>query len=111
VHVDVRRPIPIPDFRLPQATPEELAEYKRISDRRVLLDHIDRVLRPPAWVYEEIEEAIRHAIAGNRTAKIESRDGSSYLVADLLECWELEELLEVYARPPQDLGYRDERGI
>lgn len=31
----------------------------------------------------------------NRTAKIESRDGSGYVVADLLERWELEELLEI----------------
>ena len=86
---------------------EELAERKRISDRTVLLNHIDHIIRPPAWVYEEMEEAIRHALAGTLTAAIESRDGHSYVVADLLERWELDELLDIYARPPDDPSYRD----
>ena len=63
--------------------------------------------RPPASVYEEIEDAIRHALAGNLTAEIESRDGRGHLGADLLERWEPEELLQTYARPPDDPDYRD----
>ena len=103
----MRRETTIPDVHGPDPTQEELAYRKRISDRAMLLHHIDQIIRPPAWVYEEIEEAIRHAIAGELTAEIESRDGSSYVVADLLERWELEELLEIFAQPPDHPSYRD----
>jgi hypothetical protein len=102
----MKHEIASPDFEGPEPTSAELAERKRISDRAVLLDHIDHIIRPPAWVYEEIEEAIRHALAGNLTAEIKSRDGSSYFVAELVERWELQELLEVYARPSDDRSYR-----
>jgi len=50
----VKHEIAIPN---PEQTPDELLRSKRIADRAVLLDHIDHILRPPAWVYEEIEEA------------------------------------------------------
>ena len=93
-------------FEQPDAAPEQLAERKRISDRAALLHHVDRILRPPAWVYEEIEEAIHHAIAGNLAAEVMSRDGVSYVVADLIERWELEEMLDVYRRPPADPSYQ-----
>jgi hypothetical protein len=100
----MRRPA-FPDFRGPEPTAEELAERKRICDRAELLDHVDCIVRPPSWVYEEIEEAIRHAIAGDHTAEIESRDGDRYVVADLVERWELEDMLEVYRRAPDDPSY------
>ena len=103
----MRHEIAIPDFHRQDPTSEELAYRKRISDRAMLLHHIDHIIRPPAWVYEEIEEAIRHALAGDLTAEIESRDGDSYVVANLLERWELEELLEIYAQPPDHPHYRD----
>jgi uncharacterized protein YbjT (DUF2867 family) len=100
----MKHEIAIPD---PEPTPDELLRSKRIADRAVLLDHIDDIIRPPAWVYEEIEEAIRHALAGNLAAEIESRDGKSYSAADLVERWELdEEILEIYARPSDDRRYR-----
>jgi hypothetical protein len=100
----VKHEIAIPN---PEQTPDELLRSKRIADRAVLLDHIDHILRPPAWVYEEIEEAIRHALGGNLAAEIKSRDGKSYVAADLVERWELDEaILEIYARPPDDRRYR-----
>ena len=101
----MRRTNPIPDFRGAEPTPDELAQRKRIADRADLLDHIDYILRPPAWVYEEIEAAIRHALAGNLTAEIESRDGHSYATADLMERWELEGMLEIYLRAADDPSY------
>jgi hypothetical protein len=104
--IDIKRETAIPDFHDPELTSAELVKRKRISDRAILLDHIDHVIRPPAWVYEEIEEAIRHALAGDLTAEIGSRDGSRYVVADLVDRWELEELLETYARPADDPAYR-----
>ena len=101
----MRRP-PFPDFRGPEPTAEELAERKRICDRSQLLDHVDAILRPPAWVYDEIEQAIRHAIAGDLTAEIESRDGHRYMVAEMIERWELaEEIFDVYRRAPDDPSY------
>lgn len=99
------RTVPLPDSLGPEPTPDELAERKRIADRAELLDHIDCLIRPPAWVYEEIEAAIRHALAGNLTAEIESRDGLSYTAADLMERWELEVMLETYRRGPDDPTY------
>lgn len=101
----MRSEVPLPDFRGPEPTPEELAERKRISDRAELLHHIDHIVRPPGWVYGEIEEAIRHVLAGNLTAKIESRDGHTYSVADLVERWELESMFELYERPLDDASY------
>ena len=42
------------------------------------------------------------------SAEVTSRDGSDYIVADVVERWELDdELLEMYARPPDDPSYRD----
>lgn len=96
---------PFPDFSGSEPTADELAERKRICDRAALLDHVDHILRPPPWVYEEIEEAIRRAIAGELTVEIESRDGHRYVVADLVERWELEEMLAVYQRAPDDASY------
>ena len=73
-----------------------------------MLHHIDHIIRPPAWVYAEIEEAIRHAIAGNLAAEIKSQDGSTYVVADMLERWDIDEdLLEIYALPADHTNYRD----
>ena len=103
----MRRRIPIPDFTDSEPSPEALAERKRIADRAVLLDHVDRIMRPPAWVYAEMEEAIQHALEGNLTAEVESRDGWRYVVGDLVERWELEDVLEFYARSPDDSSYRD----
>ena len=68
-------------------------------------NHVDSIVRPPPWVYKEIEEAIRHAIAGDHTAEIESRDGHRYVVDDLVERWELEDMLEVYRLAPDDPSY------
>jgi hypothetical protein len=101
----MRRAIPIPDFQGPEPTPEELAQRKRISDRAELLDHVDHLVRPPGWGYAEIEQAIRHALRGNLTAEIQSRDGHNYTVSELVERWELEDMLEVYRRPADDPSY------
>lgn len=57
------------DLRGHELAPEELAQRKRIADRAALLRHVDSILRPPAWVYEEMEDAIRHALANNLTAE------------------------------------------
>lgn len=92
------------DFKGPEPTPEELAERKRLSDRVELLDHVDDVLRPPAWVYSEMEEAIEHAIAGRLDATVHSREGD-YRVSDLVERWELEDVLDAYRRDPTDPSY------
>ncbi len=101
----MRRTIAIPDFEGPEPTPEELAPRKRIADRAELLDHVDHIIRPPAWVYDEIEAAIRRALAGNLTVEIESRDGHTYAAADLMERWELQGMLEIYGRAPDDPSY------
>jgi hypothetical protein len=100
----VRRP-PFPDFRGPEPTAEELAQRKRICDRAELLEHVDFILRPPPWVYDEIEEAIGHAIAGELTEMVESRDGHRYAVTDLVERWKLDEILDAYKRAPDDPTY------
>jgi hypothetical protein len=63
--------------------------------------HIDHIVRPPGWVYGEIEEAIEHAIAGRLEARIRSREGCDYSVAELVECWELDE--ELLDCPPSGL--------
>ena len=99
---------PSADSEHPPLTEEQLVRRKRIKDRSELLRHIDHVIRPPAWVYEEIEEAIGHAIHGRPDAKIESRDGHRYEVADLVERWELDgELLDVDRRTVDDSDYED----
>lgn len=94
-----------PDFGELEPTSEELAQRKRLCDRAELIDHIDRLLRPPAWVYEEIEEAIGRALAGDLAAEIESLGGRNYTVASLIDRWELEEMLGRYGRPRDDPSY------
>jgi hypothetical protein len=101
----MRRSIPIPDFAGPSPTTEELDQRKRVSDRAELLDHVDDIVRPPPWVYAEIEEAIAHAIEGRLTAEIQSRDGGTYVVADLIDRWDLGEMLPIYARRRDDPSY------
>lgn len=101
----------MPDVAGHDPTPEELLQRKRIADRAVLLRHIDHIVRPPAWVYEEMEEAIGHAIEGTLEVRIESRDGRSYSVAELLEVWELDDMLETYRRAPDDPSYDERRSI
>ena len=96
---------PFPDFLGPEPTAEELAERKRICDRAVLLNHVDDIIRPPYWVYDEIEEAVGYAIAGDVTTKIQSRKGTRYAAAELVERWELEDMLETYRRAPDDPSY------
>ena len=104
----MRLPAPLPDFSDTVPTLDELTERKRVADRSSLLDHVDHLVRPPGWVYREIEEAIEHAIAGRFEAKIQSRDGCDYSVAELVERWELdEELLDLYRRPADDPSYED----
>jgi hypothetical protein len=107
----VSRQWPLPDdLNPPEPTPEELNERKRRSDRKHLLDHIDYVRRLPYWVYDDIEEAIGHAIAGKPNATIESREGR-YTATELIECWEIdEELLDLYRRPVDDPSYEDSFG-
>lgn len=97
---------PFSGFPGPEPTPDELARRKRISDRAELLAHIDHILRPPGWVYDEIEEAIRQGLAGNLNARIESREGRTYAAAELIEGWELEPMFEVYGRALDDPSYR-----
>jgi len=36
---------------------------------------------------------------------VESRDGHRYAVTDLVERWELDEILDVYRRAPDDPSY------
>ena len=100
-----RRRINIADFAGPEPTAEELAHRKVVSDRAELLAHVDDLLRPPPWVYKEIESAIEHAIAGRLDATVHSREGE-YKVSDLVERWELEgEILDAYRRDPSDPSY------
>ena len=99
------RNVPISDFEEPDPTPNELAQRKRIADRAELLRHVEFILGPPGWVYDEIEAAISHALDGNLEAEIESRYGHRYSAADLMERWELHDMLEIYGRAPNDSSY------
>lgn len=100
-----RHPIVISDFAGPEPTAEELETRKRITDRAHLLDHVDDLLRPPPWVYQEIEVAMEHAIKDELDATISSRDGRDYQVSDLVDRWELDRLMDLYAREPNDPRY------
>jgi hypothetical protein len=98
------RSVVIADFKGPEPTDEELSERKRLSDRAELLEHMDDVLRPPPWVYDDMETAIEHAIAGRLDATLSTREGR-YRVDELVDRWELEPMLEVYARERSDPSY------
>lgn len=98
------RKVSMADFKGPEPTPQELAERMRLSDRVELLDHVDDLLRPPPWVYREIECAIEHAIAGRLDATVHSREGE-YTVSELFERWNLAEIIDTYRRDPSDPSY------
>lgn len=98
------RSVAITDFKGPEPTGAELANRKRVSDRAELLDHVEQLLRPPARVYDEIEAAIEHAIAGRLDAIVATGEGR-YRVSELVDRWDLKPILEVYARHPSDASY------
>lgn len=102
-------PTRLPNLEPPEPSNEERLKRKHVADRRVLLRHVDWILRPPTWVYDEIEQAIDHANEGRLDATVESRDGHRYTVSELVERWELDdELLEVYRRSADDPAYDQE---
>jgi hypothetical protein len=81
-----------------KATGEERKFNKRVSDRKILLDHVDYVMRPPVWVYEDIEAAIARVNADDSSAVVETGEGKM-TAQQLMEIWEIEEhVLEAYAR-------------
>lgn len=89
-----------------EAGPDELDREKRVADRRLLLDHIDWLRRPPLGVYEEIERAIDLTHEGHPEAVIQSADGRSYTASEIIECWEIpDEVLDAYARPASHEDY------
>jgi hypothetical protein len=78
------RSVVIADFKGPEPTDEELSERKRLSDRAELLEHMDDVLRPPPWVYDDMETAIEHAIAGRLDATLSTREGATGSMSSLI---------------------------
>lgn len=66
-----------------------------LDDRRQLIDHLEWVIRPPlaGWFIDQIAEAIELAAAGETDAWIEV-DMKNRRLAEVIEDWELEELVE-----------------
>ena len=66
-----------------------------LADRTLLVEHLDWVIRPPlaGWFVDQIAEAIELAAAGKDDAWIEV-DMKNREVTDVVERWELEELVE-----------------
>jgi hypothetical protein len=76
-----------------EPTEEEKERDRRIDARRELIDHIDWLIRPPAWFYEQLEETIELAANGREGERVEI-DCRRYTVAEAVERWELHGLVE-----------------
>jgi hypothetical protein len=85
---------PIDDL-LPAAetTAEERERDLRVAKRQELLDHVDFLLRPPARLYSNLETAIELAAEGRLEERIEI-DRELCTVSEVIQTWELEELVE-----------------
>ena len=71
---------------------DELEQNKRVADRKVLLDHVDWIFRPPLWVYEDMESAIASANRGLPDSEIICGDGYTRRASELTERCGLEDL-------------------
>jgi hypothetical protein len=76
-----------------EPTEEEKELERRVAKRRELLDHIDWQIRPPAWFYEQLEQAIELAAQG-RDGELVEIDCRRYTVAEAIDAWRLEEFVE-----------------
>lgn len=76
-----------------EPTEEEKERELRVAKRRELLDHIDFLIRPSARFYEQLEQAIELAAEGRTDEPIEM-DRELCTVSEVIESWELEELVE-----------------
>jgi hypothetical protein len=72
--------------------------------------HLDHFFRPPAWFYDEIEKAIELAAEG-KDEELTDLDCRRYPVRELIEHYQLEELVEAAASPTAagglPVGYPD----
>ncbi|HEY1238287.1 MAG TPA: hypothetical protein VGE91_08110 [Solirubrobacterales bacterium] len=81
------------DLLPPKPTAEELEWRLRVAKRRELLDHVDYLLRPPAQFYSDLEKAIELAAEERMEERIEI-DRRQRSVAEIVDAWELEDLVE-----------------
>lgn len=102
-----RKPDDTFDMSPRERTFEDLERDMSIADRKILLAHVDLMLRPPVWVYEDMEKAIACANRGKPESEILCGDGYTRTASELIERWELEDLLEAYARPLEHEAYRE----
>jgi hypothetical protein len=79
-------------------------------DRARLLYHLDHFFRPPAWFYDEIEKAIELAAEG-KDGELTDLEGDRYPVRELIEHYQLEELVDEAESPSAaedpSVGYPD----
>ena len=76
-----------------EPTEEEKELERRVAKRRELLDHIDLQIRPPAWFYDQLEQAIELAAQGHDGELVEI-DCRRRTVGEVIDAWELEEFIE-----------------
>lgn len=72
-----------------EPTEEQKELERRVAERRELIDHIDWQIRPPAWFYEQLEQAIELAAQG-RDGELVEIDCHRCTVAEAIERWELQ---------------------
>jgi hypothetical protein len=76
-----------------EPTEDEKELERRVAKRRELLDHIDWQIRPPAWFYEQLEQAIDLAAQGHDGELVEI-DCHRRTVTEVIDDWELEAFVE-----------------
>lgn len=72
----------------------------QLEARRRLLDHIDWLIRPPAWFFRQLETAIELAATG-RAEEIVEVSCRRYRASEAIELWELEEFVERFGEEPE----------
>jgi hypothetical protein len=92
-----------------EPTEDEKELERRVAKRRELLDHIDWQIRPPAWFYEQLEQAIDLAAQGHDGELVEI-DCHRRTVTEVIDDWKLEEFVE-RARTPRHRGRDYGKGL
>ena len=70
-----------------------MTDERRLRERARLLHHIDWIIRPRAYFYEQLENAIQLAAAGRSEDQVEV-DCRRCLVKDVISDWELGEFVD-----------------
>ncbi len=71
----------------------EIAEERRLEERRRLIECVRWHFLPPAWFFDQLEEGIKLAAAG-KVDEMFDFDDRRYRVGEIVEYYDLDDFIE-----------------